>query len=133
VLLCGCVAAITGTLIILFMPLGWLPRIALAAVFVVANLHELRRLVRGAARLQQLRLDAGGEIAGFGAGGHQEPLVLLSGSIVLKRLAWFRVRFADGSEHGELFRENSGTDPEWQRLQLIWRHGRRPIGSQDGS
>jgi hypothetical protein len=133
VLLCGCLAAITGTLIILYMPLAWLLRILLAAVFIGESFRELRKLARGAARLRQLWLDAEGNVAGLCADGRCEPLTLLSGSIVLKRLAWLRVRFADGSEHGELFQGDPATDPEWQRLQLIWRHRRTPIGSQDGS
>ncbi len=102
-------------------------------VFIGENLRELRRLVRGAARLQKLRLDAEGDVAGLGPDGRFEPLVLLSGSIVLKRLAWLRVRFADGSEHGELFKGDPASDPEWQRLQLLWRHRRGAFGRQDGS
>ena len=131
--MCGCLAAITGTLIIFFMPLAWFFRILLAAIFIGENVRELRRLARGDARLQQLWLDAEGNIAGLCADGHFEPLTLLSGSIVLKRLAWLRLRFADGSEHGELLQGDPARDPEWQRLQLIWRHRRTPIGSQDGS
>ena len=133
VLLCGFLAALTGTLIISFMPIYWALRIPLALVFIGESCRELRRLNRGAARLQQLRLDAAGNVLGLGPGGQVEPLALLSGSIVLEKLAWLRVRFADGLEHGELFRPNPGTDPEWQHLQLIWRHRRTPIGSQDGS
>ena len=87
VFLCGCLAAITGTLIILFMPLAWALRILLVAAFIGESLRELRRLARGAARLQQLRLDADGNITGLCRDGRSEPLTLLSGSIVLKRLA----------------------------------------------
>ena len=133
VLLCGGLATIAGSLIILFMPLPWLPRTLLAAVFVGENLRELRRFTRGAARLQRIQLDAEGNVAGIDPDGRYEPMVLLSGSIVLKRLAWLRVRFADGSEHGELFQGDPARDPAWQRLQLIWRHRRTPVGSQDGS
>lgn len=133
VLACGCLAAIAGTLIILAMPLAWALRILFAAVFVGENCRELRRLIRGAARLQLLLLDAEGNVSGRGPDGGSESMVLLSGSIVLKRLAWLRLRFTDGSEHGELFRGNPAADPEWQRLQLLWRHRRTAIGSQDGS
>ena len=133
VLLWGCLAATAGTVIILFLPLAWFLRMLLAALFIGESCRELRGLVRGAARLQRLRLDAGGEVTGVGPDGREEAVILLSGSIVLSRLAWLRVRFADGSEHGELFRGNPDEDPEWQRLQLIWRHRRTPIGSHYGS
>ena len=132
-LLCGCLAGFAGTLIILYMPIAWVLRVSLAAVFIGESLREMSRLVRGAARLRQISLDAEGNVASLGPGGSFEPLTLLSGSIVLKRLAWLRLRFADGSEHGELLRGDPATDPEWHRLQLIWRHRRTPIGSQDGS
>jgi hypothetical protein len=133
VLLCACIAAITGTLIILYMPLAWVLRISLAAVFIAENLREMKRLVCGAARIRHISLDAEGNIAALGPGGRVEPLTLLSGSIVLNRLAWLRLRFADGSEHGELCCGDPVADPEWQRLQLIWRYRRRPIGGHDGS
>ncbi len=115
------------------MPISWILRIVVAVLFIGENFRELRRLCRGAVQLQQLWLDAAGNARALTPDGRFEPLVLLSGSIVLNRLAWLRVRFADGSEHGELFRGDPVTDPEWQRLQLLWRHRRTPIGSQDGS
>jgi hypothetical protein len=133
VLLCGYLAAFAGILIILCMSLPWFLKIVLATAFIGESIRESRRLTRGAARLRQLRLDAEGSLTALGPDGRVEPLLLLSGSIVLARLAWLRVRFADGSEHGELLRGDPATDPEWQRLQLIWRHRRTPIGSQDGS
>jgi hypothetical protein len=80
-----------------------------------------------------MRLDADGNIAGIGPDGRVEPLTLLSGSIVLKRLAWLRVQFTDGSEYGELLRGDPATDLEWHRLQLLWRHRRTAFGHQEGS
>jgi hypothetical protein len=131
--MCGCLAAIAGTLIILNMPLAWVFRILLAAAYIGESLRELRRLARGAARLKALQLDADGNIAGIGPDGRVEPLTLLRGSIVINRLAWLRVRFADDSEFGELLRGDPATDIEWQRLQLIWRHRRTAFGHQQGS
>jgi len=133
VFMCGCAAAMTGTLIILGMPLALVWRILLASAWIGENVRECRRLARGAARLKALRLDADGNIAGVGPDGRVESLTLLSGSIVLKRLAWLRVRFADGSEYAELFQGDPAGDLEWQRLQLIWRHCRTAFGQQEGS
>ena len=131
--ICGCLAAITGTLIVLNMPLALLWRILLASAWIGENVRECRRLARGAARLKALQLDADGNIAGIGPDGCVESLILLSGSIVLKRLAWLRVRFADGSEYAELLRGDPAEDLEWHRLQLIWRHRRTAFGHQEGS
>lgn len=96
-------------------------------------MRELKAMARGSARLDALRLDAAGNAVGFGPAGGPEPLCLLSGSMVLKRLAWLRLRFADGSTHGELFAGEPGSDPAWHRLQLIWRLNRRAFGRPEGS
>jgi len=129
----GWLAMISGLILIVLMPLAPVWRILLAAGWVGENLRELRGLVRGARRLSLIRLDADGNIAGLGPDGRREDLVLLSGSMVLSRLGWLRLRFPDGSRYGELLRGDPARDLEWQRLQLIWRHSRTGLGRQDGS
>ena len=124
---------ITGFMLIVFMPLAPVWRILLAAGWVGESLRELRGLVRGARRLSLIRLDADGNIAAIGPDGRCEDLALLSGSLVLSRLGWLRLRFPDGSRYGELLRGDPARDLEWQRLQLIWRHSRTAFGRQDGS
>ena len=124
---------ITGFVLILFMPLVPVLRILLSCAWLGENIRECRKLVRGAARLRLIKLDACGNIVGITAEGRSESLTLLSGSIVLSRLAWLRVQFPDGSGYGELLRGDPARDFEWQRLQLIWRHGRTAFGRQDGS
>ncbi len=124
---------ITGLVLILLLPLAPVVRILLSCAWLGDNIRECRSLLRGAARLQLIKLDAVGNIAAITADGRSEPLILLSGSIVLSLLAWLRVRFADGSCYGELLRGNPARDLEWQRLQLIWRHSRTGLGRQDGS
>jgi hypothetical protein len=132
-LLFSWLAMITGIVLIVFMPLapGW--RILFALAWVGECLRELRGLVRGARRLRLIRLDADGNIAGLGPDGRFEALTLLSGSVLMSRVGWLRVRFPDGSRYGELVRGDPARDLEWQRLQLIWRHGRGAFGRRDGS
>ena len=132
-LLFAWLAMITGFILILLMPLAAVWRFLLAAAWIGESLRELRALTRGAARLQLIRLDADGNIAGLGPDGRFEVLTLLSGSMVLSRLGWLRVRFPDGSRYGELLRGDPARDLEWQRLQLIWRHRRAAFGRQEGS
>ena len=124
---------ISGFVLILFMPLDPVLRILLSCAWLGENTRECRRLVRGAARVRLIKLDALGNIAAITADGRSEPLTLLSGSIVLSRLAWLRVKFPDGSRYAELLRGDPARDLEWHRLQLLWRHGRAAFGRQDGS
>jgi len=124
---------ITGSILILLMPLAPVWRLVLAAAWVGESLRELRGLARGAARLRFIRLDAEGNISGIGPDGRLEALTLLSGSIVLSRLGWLWLQFSDGSRYGELLRGDPARDREWQRLQLIWRHSRTAFGGQEGS
>ncbi len=133
VLLSGCLAACGGVLIILTLRLPLILRIPLAVLWLLECLRELRRCKRGATRLAEIRLDAGGNIECIAPDGGVESLSLLSGSLVLRKLAWLRVRFPDGLRHGELFVGDPARDPEWHRLQLIWRQRRGAFGRQDGS
>ena len=132
-LLFGWLAMMTGVVLIVLMPLAPSWRMLFAFAWVGESLRELGGLVRGARRLRRIRLDADGNIAGLGPDGRFETLTLLSGSLVMSRVGWLRVRFPDGSRYGELLRGDPARDLEWQRLQLIWRHGRRAFGRQDGS
>jgi len=123
----------SGLLLILLMPLAPVWRLLLAAAWAGESVRELRALSCGAAKLQRLRLDADGNIEGLGPDGSVEVLSLLSGSIVLSRIGWLRVRFPDGKRYAELVRGDPARDLAWQRLQLIWRHRRMAFGRQDGS
>ena len=107
VLLCGALAMITGSVLILLMPLAPVWRLVLAAAWVGESLRELRGLARGAARLRFIRLDAEGNISGIGPDGRLEALTLLSGSIVLSRLGWLWLQFSDGSRCEETRPETS--------------------------
>lgn len=78
-------------------------------------------------------MEPSGRVTGVGCGGARQPLELMSGSVVLPRLAWLRVRFPDGLEYGELFFRNGRQDEEWRRLQRVWKHGVQAFGGPGGS
>ena len=122
---------LTGIGLILFMPLATRWRFLLIVAWVGESCRELRALVRGAARVRRIRLDAEGNVSGQKPDGRNEVLTLLTGSIVLSRVAWLRVRFPDGGRYAELVWGDPARDLEWQRLQLIWRHNRTAFGQQD--
>ena len=46
----------------------------------------------------------------------------------IRRMAWIRIRLADGRKYGELLRGNAVIDKQWHRLQLIWQQTRQNIG-----
>ncbi len=130
VLICGVVALLTGILIILCLPLPPELRGAICIIWVVDCARELRMLRLGAARISHLQLDANGDIFATGPGGRSEYLVLLSGSVVLSRLAWLRLRFPDGGICAELMIGDPRSDPRWQGLQLIWQQSRAAFAAR---
>jgi len=124
VLLGGAVALLAGSVIILYLPVPLLWRCAICVLWFADSGRELVALARGAARVRSLQLDANGDIFATGPHGRSEYLVLLSGSVVWSRLAWLRLRFADGSMYAELLAGDPLRDRHWQRLQLIWQQSR---------
>ena len=131
VLLSAAVAMLTGTAIIMHLPLSLTLRGVLCSIWILDCSGELKRLRRGSARICRLQLDANGDIFATGPGGRSEYLELLSGSVVLSRLAWLRLRFPDGSVAAELLAGDPRRDPRWHRLQLIWQQNRAAFAAKN--
>ncbi len=45
-----------------------------------------------------------------------------NGCVVMRKLAWLRLKPATGARYHELLRRNSLESEQWRRLQVIWRH-----------
>lgn len=133
VLFCGSLAAAAGVVVIVAMPFPLVARASLVVLWLLESLRELLNVRQGNARLHELEFSACGKVTVTGPDGKVRRVTLAAGSVVLRRLAWFRLRFADGLQHGELFRRGPGREAEWFRLQLIWRHRRTAFGRHDGS
>lgn len=131
VLISGVAALLAGTVVILYLPLPLVWRGSICAVWVIDCVRELTGVRRGNARISRLQLDANGDIFATRPDGRNESLALLSGSLVSSRLAWFRLRFADGSVGAELMTGDPLRDPRWQRLQLIWHMSRSAFASKN--
>jgi len=131
VLFSGIAALLAGIAIILYLPLSLFLRCVICIVWSADCVHELRRMRRGSARISRLQLDANGDIFATRPDGRSEYLVLLPGSLVLSRLAWFRLRFTDGCICAELMLGDPIRDPRWQRLQLIWQQSRTAFASKN--
>lgn len=127
VLLAGCVLLVIGLLLIICLPLDLAWRGAIGAVWVCDVCREMAGLRAFSARIHSLRLDQTGRIVADGPKGGEE-LTLLNGSMVMPRIAWLRLRFADNCRGAELFLGDMGRDPQWQRFQLIWRQSGGAFG-----
>ncbi len=120
--------------IILIMPMQIAPiwRIFLASIWVAECLREQRNIRLGAARIRSLRLDSHGIVVATDfAGNHDEP-VLLTGTIVLPSVAWFRLRFSDSKQHMVLFTRKRSEAAQWHRLQLLWQQANEVFGHRPG-
>ncbi len=120
VLLAAALATFTGAAYILTMPISSGFRAALLVAWLGYCRRDIRGQLRAYARISRLRLDESGELRAIGPSGQSELLRLASGSVVLSRAAWLRMRFADGSVYGELLLGRPSDCARWHRLQLIW-------------
>lgn len=127
--LSGVTLAALGLLLILLMPVHVALRVTGAALWVIASSIEFLRLQRAYARYCGLRVRYDGAVHLRERGGDWQAASLLPGSLLLRRLAWIRLR----SEHGEVFAEllygTRRDSRDWRRLHVIWRH----IGATPGS
>ena len=118
---CGATAA--GTMLILFLPIVPELKAPFSALWLISGVAEFNAFRRGMARLDRIRIRSDGSAAGLDRR-HAllHPLELLPGSVVLDRVAWLRLRFADGLRYGELVTGRSCDDQQWRRLLVVWRH-----------
>lgn len=128
----ACAATLAGGLLIAIMPLALPVRVLFGALWLASGTLELRAMVLGMARLDGIRISADGQACGLSGGG-VEPLELLPGSVVLARVAWLRIRFADGLRYGELLMGNPRRCRDWRCLQLAWRQQPFVFGRPEGS
>lgn len=127
----GCTAS--GAFLILDLPLRPELKLVMFCLWLYRGATELRYRLRGMSRLKRIRMDPSGRVTAVCPAGTREPLELLSGSVVLSRVAWLRFRFPDGLQYGEMLFGNARRHEEWRRLQLIWRQGVRAFGGPQGS
>ena len=124
----GALAWLGGGLLVLALPAPAAPRIMLALLYSASCWLEHRDLRRGMARIDRIRITSEGRIEGSAPDGERHSLQLLSGSIVLARWAWFRLRFPDGTVSGEWIAPARGESEQWRMLQLIWRQSGGRLG-----
>jgi hypothetical protein len=127
VMLAGCAAALIGLVLLIRLPIPVPIRLVLMAVWAVLSLRQLDRQARGGHRTTSIRLEPG-ETSIIDRRGRQVPVQIMSGSVVLPRLAWLRLKFRDGLEFCELLHGDATKNAQWRRLQILWRQGPRAFG-----
>lgn len=122
------IATVTGAAFVVLMPIG----VALRTLLLLACLcycwMDIRRQLHGYARVSGLYIDAAGVVRAFTRAGDPVILELVSGSVILQRIAWLRLRFPDGISYGELLAGDPSRCAQWHALQLIWEQQRHAFG-----
>ena len=83
---------------------------------------ELQRLEQGFDACKAIRIDSSGEAMILGDDENWVPARLLSGSVLLRKLAWMRLQDQSGRIYLELISGDARQSQNWRRLQVIWRH-----------
>ncbi len=129
VMLAACAAFLVGLLLLIRLPASLPIRLALFVPWLIGSIRELSRQSRGVHRIKLIRLEVGGAMV-IDRHGRQAPVQIMSGSVVLPRVAWLRLRFADGLICGELLRGNATVCKQWRHLQILWRQGPAAYGGR---
>lgn len=111
-----------GLIILLQLPLSSAARLLACTVWAAHSVHERRRLQVGFKTIKSLRIHAGGVVEVQNARSEWQAATLLSGSLVLRQVAWLRLKTDNGAPTAELLRRETQCDQQWRRLQVIWRH-----------
>lgn len=107
-------------------------RYCLALIWLLDCLWQGWHMYRNASGVTGIALDSDGNVTLLGGNGERRQARLLTGTWVLPRLAWLRVRGQDGFCHGELFAARRSGPETWHRLQLLWQQARESFGHPPG-
>lgn len=126
-MLVACAALLTGFALLIHLPIAPWARLGLAILWLVSQSREISRLARGAGRVKEIRIGKAAATV-VDRQGREEPVRILSGSVVLPKLAWLRLRLPDGLICSELLRGDPASNKQWRHLQILWRQGPGTFG-----
>ncbi len=118
----GAAACLGGAAATVLLPMAAGLRWAAAATWHAYSLLELARLVRAYRMVAWLAVAADRRVVLTLRDGDLVAARLMPGSLILRRLAWLRLKPDGGREYGELLCGNSRKNKHWRRLQVIRRH-----------
>ena len=117
----GALALALGACIIAGLPVAVPLRAVAAVLWCLLAGRDLASLAATLGSFSKLRIDADGAALLLAGDGRWQAATLGRGSVVLPRLAWLRLRLADGRSYRALLRGNGRESEQWRRLQVIWR------------
>jgi len=129
-MLSACAAILIGMVLLSRLPLPVTIRLSLIAFWLSTGVRQFARQSRGMQRTRAIRLEPG-EAKVIDPQGSQLPVQIMSGSVVLPRLAWLRLKCPDGLIFGELLRGDAAHDEQWRHLQVLWRQCAGSFGGGD--
>ena len=116
------VAMSLGLITIVSLPIDGLLRAAGSSIWLIAMGAELILISSAHKQFGRIRVHSDGLVELRDNDGYWQTATIGNGSIVLRRLAWLRLKPASGARYHELLRRNSLQSEQWRRLQVIWRH-----------
>ena len=122
VLTSGRLLLAAGLALILTLDLDAAIRAAGSLLWMAVGRFELRRLQNGFNFCQAVRMHSDGHVEVLNTRMEWQSCCLLSGSLLLRNLAWLRLQPASGPTLAEPFRGSARDSHDWRRLQVIWRH-----------
>jgi len=67
-------------------------------------------------------VDSSGQFAVLKNSEYWVPASLMTGSVLLRKLGWVRLKDESGRVFVELVRGDARLSHDWRRFQVIWRH-----------
>lgn len=113
-----------GALLVAHTPAPGLLRSSLVVGWLCASLHGLKRQAGAFGRVSRLTVGPDGRVALGGPDGSILEARLASGSRLIGRYAWLRIRFPDGRVCGECLGAADAGAENWRRFSLLWQYGR---------
>ena len=113
---------LAGLLFVPILPVSVGLRVMLAAIWLGVCGSEWHAMWHGYSRCRGLRIVADGRVERQCRDGAWQPARLCTGSVVLPRFAWLRIKPRGERAYAELLRGEIHESENWRRLQVIWRH-----------
>ena len=115
-------ATLLGLLAIFSLPISDFLRASAGLVCLLVTGVELALISCAHKQYTRIRIHSDGAVELRDRDGDWQIATIANGSIVLQKMAWFRLKPANGGRYYELVRGNSRESEQWRRLQVIWRH-----------
>jgi len=121
-MLAGLSTACIGFAMILLLPIERPWRVLAAIAWLATCTHDLIVIRKGHRQCRRIRIQQDGGVQLLSPDGCWFPATILSGSIVLRGVAWLRFEADNGQRFAELICRKRPQLEAWRRLQVIWRH-----------